>query len=149
VVLYLSAGASKVASSWTPVGGLNALFIAMSDPHFQRWPDEWLRAVYPLTRVGTLVSWLWEWGSPLMLLAWWFRATAERSGRLRAWFNRWPVVELYLLVGAFFHVATHFTLRLGIFPFAVMSVYPACLHPDTLAGMLKRARDWVTRRRRT
>ena len=135
VVLYLSAGVSKAASSWTPVGGLNALFIAMSDPHFQRWPDAWIRTLYPLTRVGTLVSWMWEWMSPVLLLAWWYRDTADRGGRLRAAFNRWPVVELYLMVGAFFHVATHFTLRLGIFPFAVMAVYPACVHPDRLAEL--------------
>jgi len=149
VVLYFAAGVSKAASSWTPVGGLNALFIAMSDPHFQRWPDEWLRAVYPLTRVGTLVSWVWEWIAPVMLLAWWYRETADRKGRLRGWFNRRPVVELYLLVGAIFHIGTHFTLRLGIFPFAVMSVYPACVHPDALAGMLGKLQALLIRPRRT
>jgi len=149
VVLYFAAGVSKAASSWTPVGGLNALFIAMSDPHFQRWPDEWVRAIYPLTRVGTLVTWVWEWVAPVMLLAWWYRETADRTGRLRAWFNRWPIVEIYLVVGAIFHIGTHFTLRLGIFPFAVMSVYPSCVHPDALARLLDKLGARLTRRRRT
>ena len=145
VVLYFTAGVSKVASSWTPVGGMSALYIAMSDPHFQRLPDAWLRSGYRLTQVGTLVSWLWEWGAPMMMLAWWYRDTPDRPGRLRAWMNRRPVVEVYLLVGAVFHVGTHATLRLGIFPFAVMALYPAAIHPDRWRSGWR----WLTARWRT
>lgn len=130
VLVYAAAGISKVASSWTPVGGFGALFIAMSDPHFQRLPDDVIRAAYPLTQVGTAVSWLWEWASPVLLLAWWYRETADRGGRLRAWMNRWPVIFVYLTVGAVFHVGTHATLRLGIFPFAMLSLYPSWVRPD-------------------
>ena len=134
VVVYFTAGVSKVASSWTPLVGMSALFVAMSDPHFQRIPDDWLRAGYRLTQLGTLCSWLWEWSAPVLLLAWWCRYTSDRGGRLRAWMNRWPVAELYLLVGAFFHVGTHLVLRLGIFPFAMLALYPAAAHPDRLLG---------------
>ncbi len=141
VVVYFTAGVSKVASSWTPIGGLSALFIAMSDPHFQRLPDDWLRAGYRLTQVGTFVSWFWEWIAPVLLLAWWYRDTPERPGRLRAWMNARPVVEVYLLIGALFHIGTHLFLRLGIFPFAVMALYPAAVRPEQL-------RAWTARLRR-
>jgi len=142
VIVYFTAGMSKVASSWTPFGGMSALFIAMSDPHFQRLPDAWLRSGYRLTQVGTLMSWLWEWGAPVMLLAWWYRDTSERTGRLRAWMNDRPVVEVYLGVGAVFHLGTHLFLRLGIFPFAMMALYPAAVHPDRVL----RGWRWLTRR---
>jgi hypothetical protein len=146
VVVYFAAGMSKVSSSWTPLGGLSALFISMSDPHFQRLSDEWLRSGYRLSQVGTLVSVTWEWLSPLLLVAWWYRETAERPGRLRAWMNRWPVVEAYLLVGAIFHLGTHLFLRLGIFPFAMMAFYPACIPPGRWSGWVPRR---LTPRRRT
>jgi hypothetical protein len=48
--------------------------------------------------------------------------------------NRWAVAERYLLVGAAFHVGTHLVLRLGIFPFAMLALYPAAVHPDRLLG---------------
>ena len=69
VVVYFAAGMSKVASSWTPLGGLSALFLSMSDPHFQRLPDAWLQSGYRLTQVGTLASVTWEWLAPVLLLA--------------------------------------------------------------------------------
>lgn len=144
VVVYFTAGVSKAASSWTPIGGLSALYIAMSDPHFQRLPDDWIRASWRLTQVGTLVTWLWEWFAPVILLAWWYRETPDRPGRLRAWMNARPVVAVYLAVGAAFHVGTHLFLRLGIFPFAMLSLYPACFPPDRL----ERALAWVRQRRR-
>jgi len=145
VILYFAAGVSKAASSWTPFGGASALFIAMSDPHFQRLPDAWLRMGFRLTQVGTLVTWVWEWIAPAVLLAWWYRETPDRPGRLRAWMNRYPTVELYFVVGAIFHVGTHLFLRLGIFPFAVMSLYPAAVHPDRIQSGWR----WLTSRWRT
>ena len=147
VVVYFAAGISKVSSSWTPLGGLSALFYSMSDPHFQRLSDEWLQAGYRLSQVGTFVSVTWEWAAPLLLLAWWYRETADRPGRLRAWMNRRPVVETYLLVGAVFHIGCHLFLRLGIFPFAMMAFYPACLPPDRWAEWRARLRSLRRRRR--
>lgn len=130
VVVYFAAGVSKVSSSWTPLGGLSALFLSMSDPHLQRVPDDWLRAGYALTQVGTLGSVTWEWLAPVLLLAWWYRETADRPGRLRAWMNERPVVATYLWMGVFFHLGTHLFLRLGIFPFGMLAFYPACISPD-------------------
>ena len=140
IVVYFAAGISKVASSWTPFGGLSALYVSMSDPHFQRLPDAWLRSGFRLTQVGTLVSVTWEWLAPIVLLAWWYRETPDRPGRLRAWMNRRPVVMGYLLIGAVFHLGTHLFLRLGIFPFAMMAFYPACVPPGQWGRWL--ARVW-------
>ena len=64
----------------------------------------------------------------------------DGPGRLRAWFNRHEVVGFYLGVGACFHVGTHLALQLGIFPFAVMSLYPACFPPDQIARAWRRLR---------
>lgn len=141
VVVYFAAGVSKVSSSWTPLGGLSALFLSMSDPHLQRLPDDWLRAGYALTQVGTLGSVTWEWLAPGLLLAWWYRETADRPGRLRAWMNKRPIVATYLWMGVFFHLGTHLFLRLGIFPFGMLAFYPACVSPDRWGrwlGALKR-----------
>jgi hypothetical protein len=60
---------------------------------------------------------------------------------VRAAFNRVGFVHLYLVLGAVFHVGTHLTMRLGIFPFAVLALYPAALHPDEWS----RARHGVLR----
>jgi hypothetical protein len=65
-----------------------------------------------------------------MLLAYWYRNTPDRPGRLRAWFNRVNFLHVYLLVGAIFHLGTHLSLQLGIFPFAVLALYPAAFRPD-------------------
>ena len=133
VILYFAAGVSKVASSWTPFGGWSALYVAMRDPAFARIDPDLLDRLYLLTQLGTVATWLWEWGAPLLLLAAWYRNTAERPGRLRAWFNRVNFLHRYLLVGAVFHIGTHLTLQLGIFPFAVLALYPAAFRPDEWA----------------
>ncbi len=149
VLLYGSAGASKVASSWLPGGDLSALYVAMMDPAFQRVPAAVLERVFPLTQAATLATWLWEWSAPLLLLALHYRSTREQPGRMRALFNRLPFVGSYLLVGACFHVATHFTLQLGIFPFAVLALYPAVLHPDEVASAGRRLTTKLVRRGQT
>jgi uncharacterized membrane protein YphA (DoxX/SURF4 family) len=143
VILYFAAGVSKVASAWLPVGGWTALYIAMRDPAFARVPDAWVDALFPLTQLGTFATWLWEWCAPLMLLAAWYRRTPDRPGRLRATFNRLHFLEVYLIVGAVFHLGTHLTLQLGIFPFAVLSLYPAAFPPEQWqrwAGRLRKLR---------
>jgi uncharacterized membrane protein YphA (DoxX/SURF4 family) len=133
VMVYAAAGISKFASSWTPVGDFSALFIAMNDPAFNRIPTEWIAQGYVLTQIGTGATWIWEWMAPSLLLAYHYRQTRTRPGWLRAQMNRLDWVWLYLLIGLVFHVGTHFTLRLGIFPFAMMALYPAAFHPDEWA----------------
>jgi len=132
VILYFTAGLQKVASSWTPFGGFSALYIAMRDPAFAVFPPELVSALFPMTQALTAGSLLWEWGAPLLLLSLFYRDTRTRPGRLRALCNRLRIRELYLLLGALFHLGTAVSLQLGIFPWAVLALYPACFHPDEL-----------------
>lgn len=143
VLVYSMAGVQKVATSWLPTDW-SALWIAMHDPHFGRFDAawSWSPAVYQLSRAGTAVTWTWEWAAPLVLLAFWFRDTADRPGRLRAACNRWQLLYWYAGLGALFHVGTHLVLRLGIFPFAVLSLYPALVHPDAWGRLVQRIRSW-------
>jgi hypothetical protein len=146
IILYFTAGIQKVASSWTPFGGWSALYIAMRDPAFAMGALPWLDDLYPATQILTASTWLWEWMAPLLLLALYFRSTRQRSGRLRAVMNRLSFRSTYLLIGAMFHVGTSLTLQLGIFPWAVLSIYPACFHPDELRGVINKikANRWNT-----
>lgn len=139
VLLYSMAGVQKLASSWLPFDW-SALWIAMHDPHFARFDAPWIWSApaFRLSQAATLVTWLWEWSAPVILLACWYRDTEDRPGRLRAFFNRSHLLAWWLLLGATFHLGTHLTMRLGIFPFAVLSLYPAFVHPDALARWTRR-----------
>ncbi|MCK6502340.1 HTTM domain-containing protein [Myxococcota bacterium] len=138
-VLYTSAGMQKVASAWLPPDW-SALWVALRDPHFQRGAWPWVDELFVLTQAATAITWLWEWLGPVILLAFWYRDTPGRPGRLRAAFRRYPLLALYLGVGALFHLGTHLGLRLGIFPFAVLSLYPAAVHPETWGALFRRLR---------
>lgn len=140
VVLYFTAGVQKVATSWSLFGGYSALYIAMRDPAFAVFSPEFLRAVYPLTQVLTAGSVAWEWLAPCLLLALYFRDTRTRSGRLRRTFLRLHIRSWYLFFGFCFHVGTAFGLQLGIFPWAVLALYPACFHPDEVESAWRRIR---------
>jgi hypothetical protein len=138
-ILYTSAGMQKVASAWLPPDW-SALWVALRDPHFQRGAWPWIDDLFVLTQAATAVTWLWEWLGPVILLAFWYRDTGDRPGRLRAIFLRYNVLAVYLGVGALFHLGTHLGLRLGIFPFAVLSLYPAAVHPETWGAWGRRLR---------
>lgn len=140
VILYFTAGVQKVSSAWTPFGGWSALYIAMRDPAFAMGELAILDALYPITQVLTASTWAWEWSAPLLILALYYRDTRSRTGRLRALMNRLSFRTIYLLIGASFHFGTALTLQLGIFPWAVLSIYPACFHPSELRRMLNRLR---------
>lgn len=138
VILYFTAGVQKVSSAWTPFGGFSALYIAMRDPAFAVFPPPLLETLYPLTQALTAGSLAWEWAAPSLLLALWFRDSRTRSGRLRSSFNRLRYRDGYLLIGACFHLGTAVSLQLGIFPWAVLALYPACFHPDEVRSLLRR-----------
>ena len=46
----------------------------------------------------------------------------------------------WLLIGASFHLGIAVTMRLGIFPFGMLAVWPVFLHPDELARVWRYAR---------
>ncbi len=134
VLLYCAAGFSKGGTRWYPWGGYTALYVILQDPIFAVTDFSWLSQpiLYFFSRAATAITHLWELGAPIMLVAAYYRRTAERPGRLRALFNRLPVRNVYVAIGATFHLMLALTLRLGIFPFAMLAFFPAFYRPDEL-----------------
>lgn len=143
-VMYFAAGLSKFALSWFPWGGYSALYLILQDPIFAVTDFGFLASpwLYWTTQLGTAVSHLWEITFPVFLLATWYRVTADRPGRLRHAFNTARVRLVYIVLGALFHVLLAATLRLGIFPAAMLALYPAFFHPDELRSAWR----WLRRR---
>ena len=122
VWMYFSAGLQKSDPAWGPYGGFSALAMILSDPHFARFEAGWIASVYPLLQGATLATMAFELGAPVFLLACLFASRPDRLGRL-ARGVRWT----WLLVGLGFHVGIALTMRLGIFPFGVLAVWPVFL----------------------
>jgi hypothetical protein len=99
--------------------------------------------VFPLTQVGTAVAWHWEVSWPIVLLAFWYRATRERAGWLRATFNRLDLRSLYIALGVVFHLSLWVLLELGPFSWITMSYYWCAFHADELHRAWARAAAWA------
>lgn len=134
VLIYCAAGFSKGGTRWFPWGEYAALYVILQDPIFAVADFSWMKHPVPyfFTQVGTAITHLWEMGAPIVLVAAHFRRTADRTGRLRRVFNRLPVRDIYVLVGVSFHLLLAVTLRLGIFPFAMLALFPAFYRPEEL-----------------
>jgi len=140
VVVYASAGIQKIALAWWPAGGFTAIYVVLQDPTIGRFEPSWLEWAAPLTRLGTAGTMLFEWSAPLMLVAFWFRATPERGGRLRRLCARLRLREVWVAGGGALHLGIAATMNLGVFPFGMLALYPAFFHPDEFAGALARLR---------
>jgi hypothetical protein len=140
-LVYVAAGMEKFALAWFPWGGSSALFIILQDPLLATSDFAWMAAwwAYPFTQLGTSGTHLWEWTFFAVPLALYFQATRTRPGRLRAAFNAWDVRMIYVIVGAFFHLSLAATLHLGIFPAAMLAMYPIFFHPDEIRAAARRA----------
>jgi hypothetical protein len=129
VLMYCTTGLQKVSIGWVPGGPLDALWYILQQPTWQRGSMRWLAPLYPVTQIATLTTWAFEVGSPLLLLAFWYRATRERPGRLRAWFNRHDFRTKYLALGLFLHLGVELTMEVGPFIGGVLALYTCCFHP--------------------
>jgi len=125
VLIYWTTGLQKVSAHWVPGGEFSALYYILQQPSWQLYDMSWLAWVYPTTQIATAVTWVWEVTCPLWLLALYYRATRERSGRVRATFNGWDVRTIYAGIGLFFHCALIATMNVGPFPFISFAFYPA------------------------
>jgi hypothetical protein len=134
VVVYFAAGIQKVALSWTPLGGFSALYLVLQDPSIAAWRFEWLAAVHPITQVATAATMAFEWGACLVPLAWHFQRTRTRGGWWRAQSNRYRWVRAWMVVGVLLHLGIAATMTLGVFPWAMLALYPALLHPEEVFG---------------
>lgn len=139
LVLYFMAGIQKMAVAWWPWGDYSALYIVLQDPSIAAWKFGWLEKVYPLTQLATAATMVFELLAAPMVLVWWFRATRTRPGRLRALCNRLDIHKPWMVIGVMLHVGIAATMTIGIFPFAMLGVYPAFFHPDELPRLLRGA----------
>jgi hypothetical protein len=140
VAMYFLAGVQKGGFAWYPPGHFAALYFILHDPAIAAHDFGFLRQqpFFFLSQVGTAVTVVFQDSYPLVLLLRWWRHTADRPGRLRALANRYPLEWLWIGTGAFFHVGLAVTTELGIFPWAMLALYPAFLHPDQVASIRRR-----------
>jgi hypothetical protein len=140
VWLYFSAAHNRGDVAWWPMGGFSALATLLSDPHYARFSPDWLGPVYPLTQVATATTMSFELGSPLLLLFTYFDRDPKRGGRLGAFLRRHHVRWLWLSLGVMLHLGIALTMRLGIFSFGVLALYPVLVYPDEL----QRGATWLS-----
>ncbi|HEY8145164.1 MAG TPA: methyltransferase domain-containing protein, partial [Kofleriaceae bacterium] len=142
VWMYFSAGHNKGDRAWGPVGGFSALANILSDPHFARFDGSWIPYAMPVLAIGTATTVTFEWTSPLLpLLTWWHR-TPERPGRLRRIANKLRLRWMWIATGVIFHIGIALTMRLGVFPWGMLALYPVLFHPDEI----DRAVGWLRAR---
>lgn len=142
VTLYWTTGIQKISNSWwpPPIGSADAIWYILQQVTWNRAPFDphaWA-PFYRLTQVLTAGTWLFEVGGLALLLAYWYRETPERPGRLRRFFNaplgkRFPNVDfrlLYLAFGFSMHFCIWVLMEVGPFFLAVLVFYAACITPQ-------------------
>ena len=130
VTMYASTGLQKVSAHWVPGGDMAALYYIMQQPSWQRFDLSAAAWVFPLTQAATLATWLWEVGSPALLLAFWFRHTRARGGWLRSTMNRMDFRAWFALIGIGLHTGIHVLMDVGPFSYLSLALYPALFSPD-------------------
>jgi hypothetical protein len=145
VLIYFGAGLAKGGTYWYPWGGYRALYLTLQDPILAAADFRWLAQplAFRMTQVATAVTHLWELSAPLVLLAAYARRTRGKAGWLRRLFVLVPVRNLYVALGVAFHLTLALSLRLGIFPFAMLACFPAFFRPEELERGLVRLRAWT------
>ncbi len=127
ILMYTSAGYLKSGITWWPMGGFAALYFALQDPSVAAYDFGWTRAQpwFFFTQIGTATTIVYQCTYPLVLLLFWWRRYPERAGRVGRFANRYHFEWIWLAIGAWFHVILGFTMNLGIFPWAMLALYPA------------------------
>ncbi len=139
-LMYWMTGLQKVSAYWTPGGGFSALYYILQQPTWQRTDMRWVAHVYPLTQVATALTWAWEVGAPLLLLAYWWRDTADRPGRMRALANRFDLRLAYVGLGLIFHLSVAALMNVGPFSWVSLAYYACLFTPEEVARFGARAR---------
>ncbi len=141
VVMYFTAGVQKYAVHWWPWGGYSALYVILNDWTYARFPFHWLKSqpLYLFTQVSTAVTMFFQVTYPVVLLHY-FPLPGDRLGGLRRAMARYHLHWVWIGVGAFFHFGIAVTMNLGIFPWGMLVLYPAYLHPRELRAIASRVR---------
>ena len=135
ILMYWTTGLQKLSAHWTPGGEFDALYYILQQPSWQLYDLSFFAWLYPLTQVGTAVTWVWEVTAPVWLLALIYRGTREKGGWLRATFNAWDVRTIYALVGIVFHGALVLTMNVGSFPMISLAFYVCLWDADEWRSM--------------
>jgi hypothetical protein len=143
--MYGMTGLQKIGLSWTPLGGYSALYYVLSDPTWVRGDLGDLRPLSAGLAVFTAVSWHWEQLAPLLLLHYYYRATREHPGRLRAWFVRHDVRPFFALVGLFLHGGVLVLLDVGPFSLVALSYYLCLWSPSEFVALGARFTRYLPR----
>ncbi len=136
VILYLWTGLSKVSAAW--IGDFSALYYILQDPAWRRFDGAWVASVYPLSQLFTGLVWVWEFSFPIILLGAYYRETADRPGRLRAWFNRYDLRIPYAIFGVGTHLTISVLMVVGPFVLATLIFYPCLFSPGRWRELLAR-----------
>jgi hypothetical protein len=128
-LMYWAAGVQKISSGWIPGGSMDAVWYILQWTHWLKRPIdmEALAPWYWLTQALTLGTWVLENSAPVLLLAFWFRHTRERPGKLRALFNRLDVRSIYVALALLMHLGIWATLEVGEF-FGYCTAYVLCCY---------------------
>lgn len=140
VVVYFSTALQKVSAYWTPGGDYSALYFILQQPTWQRFDMRWVAHVYPLTQLGTAITWFWEITAPILLYVYWCRDTRTRGGRLRAWLLRHDARLLFAALGVALHLGIFALMEVGPFTWITLSYYLALVHPDEWRALIRGAR---------
>ena len=135
--IYFSAGYHK-RGDWWPWEGSAALWRILQDPHFARFDIRSFEALYPLAQLGTLGTMIFEISPPIFLLALYYRRYPHRAGRVGRFLEQVRFREMWIFLGLCLHVGLMVTMRLGIFPYGILALYPAFFHPDELRRLGRR-----------
>lgn len=136
VFVYFMAGAHKVSGHWLPFGDLGAVYYILRAPQWSTVTDPALVvALYPLTQVATLATWVFEWTSPL-LLVWALLRRSSRGGRLARFARRVDARVPFALVGLGMHLGIEATMNVGPFSFASMAYYLALWRHDEIVAFV-------------
>ncbi len=138
VWMYFSAAHNRADAAWWPHGDFSAVAQILADPHIARFRPVSAAWAYPLLQAATATTMLFELGAPLLIPLTFFARRPGRGGRLGDWLRRYRVRWLWLGLGVSLHVGIAITLRLGVFPFGVLALYPLLLHPDEIEHLFAR-----------
>lgn len=138
VLMYFTTALQKASIYWSYAGDYGAVYYILQQPTWQRFDMSWLAWLYPLTQFGTAATWYWEASAPLLLVAAYCRATADRGGRLRQFFNRLHFRRLFVLGGVTLHLLIFVLMTIGPFNFMVFSAYICLFPPSHWTGLGRR-----------
>jgi hypothetical protein len=146
--VYVSAGYQRDAKSWGPRGGFSAIGNVLGDPHFARFEPGSFAFLYPLTCAGTLLTMVFELTAPLYLVWLWLELNPSRGGRFGNAVRRARLRWVWLAIGVSLHSGIALGMKIGLFPFGILALYPAFVRPPELLAALAWVRSVVEQRLR-